>query len=97
MRDETSTWLRYAEENLAVTRMSLERGLLNACLQNAQQCVEKVLKALVVEHGLAVKRTHSVQELAGQLRRPGWTAGSPRTSATCSTPSICPRSAPWQG
>jgi len=75
MKGETSTWLRYAEENLAVTRMSLERGLLNACMQNAQQCVEKALKALVIEHGLEFRRTHSIQELARQLAAVGLDSG----------------------
>ena len=67
MNGETATWLCYAEENLAVARLSLEQGFLNACLQNAQQCVEKALKAMVIEKGLAFRKTHSIQELAGQL------------------------------
>ncbi len=75
MKGETSTWLRYADENLVVARMSLERGLLNACMQNAQQCVEKALKALVIEHGLEFKRTHSIQELARQLGAAGLDSG----------------------
>jgi hypothetical protein len=41
MSDEAGTWLRYAEENLWSARLLLEHGLLNPCLQNAQQAVEK--------------------------------------------------------
>ena len=41
MKDETRGWLSYSEENFAVARLSLEHGHLNACLQNAQQSVEK--------------------------------------------------------
>lgn len=75
MKGETTTWLRYAEENLAVARLGLEQGFLNACLQNAQQCVEKALKAMVIEKGLAFRKTHSIQELAGQLAAAGLESG----------------------
>jgi len=43
MKDETSTWLSYADENLDVAELALEHGHLNFCLQNAQQAVEKYL------------------------------------------------------
>ena len=75
MKGETIAWLRYAEENLAVCRLSLERGFHNTCLQNAQQCIEKALKAAVIDKGLEFRRTHSIQELAGQLTGAGLNAG----------------------
>jgi HEPN domain-containing protein len=75
MRSETATWLRYAEENLAVCRLSLEKGFLNASMQNAQQCIEKALKAVVIAKGLEFRKTHSIQELAGQLTAAGLAAG----------------------
>jgi hypothetical protein len=34
MKDETRQWLSYAEENFEIARLALERGYLNACLQN---------------------------------------------------------------
>ncbi len=64
MKDETRLWLAYAEENLALSRLSLEREYLNACLQNAQQAVEKGLKALLVEKKGGFPRSHSIRELA---------------------------------
>ena len=75
MKNETATWLRYANENLAVCRLSLERGLLNACLQNAQQCIEKTLKAVIVEMDLGFRKTHSIQKLAVQLTAAGLNIG----------------------
>ncbi len=75
MKSETATWLRYAEENLAVCRLSLEQGFLNASMQNAQQCIEKALKAVVIEKALEFRKTHSIQELAGQLTEAGLAAG----------------------
>ena len=54
MKHETRTWLAYADENLEV-----------AVLQNAQQAVEKFLKAVIVERDLEFRRTHSIRELIG--------------------------------
>jgi HEPN domain-containing protein len=65
MSDEASTWLQYARENLQVAQMTLEAGLLNPCLQNAQQAVEKALKALIVERtGELPPRIHNLPRLA---------------------------------
>jgi HEPN domain-containing protein len=63
MKDETRAWLSYADENLGVSALTLEHGHLNACLQNAQQAVEKYLKAVIIERNLPFLRTHSVREL----------------------------------
>jgi len=65
MKDETQVWLSYADENLSMSRLGLEHGHLNACLQNAQQAVEKYLKAVIVERNLEFRRTHSIHELTG--------------------------------
>lgn len=63
MKDETRLWLSYAEENFEMARLALERGYLNACLQNAQQAVEKALKAALVEAKGEFPKTHSIREL----------------------------------
>jgi HEPN domain-containing protein len=67
MKDDTHTWLSYADENLDVALLSLEHGHLNSSLQNAQQAVEKYLKAVIVERDFEFRRTHSIRELTGIL------------------------------
>jgi HEPN domain-containing protein len=67
MKDETKRWLDYARENLASAKILLENQLYNPCLQNVQQAVEKMLKALLVESGAKVKKTHSIHELVTLL------------------------------
>ncbi len=64
MKDEARLWLSYAEENLEIARLALEGGYFNACLQNAQQAVEKALKAALVETKGEFPKTHSIRELA---------------------------------
>lgn len=67
MKDETKKWLEYADENLKSAKVLLDNKLFNPCLQNAQQAVEKTLKALLVEFSIKFKKTHSTNELAMML------------------------------
>jgi len=69
MKDQTSKWLEYANENLKSSHILLNSGLFNPCLQNAQQAVEKMLKAVLVEFSIKLKKTHSISELAGMLAK----------------------------
>jgi len=63
MKNETSLWLNYARDNLDSAILLLENNLFNPCLQNLQQCVEKTLKAVLIERNYPLKRTHSINEL----------------------------------
>jgi len=71
MKDETSKWLEYAGENLQSAYVLLNSGLFNPCLQNAQQAVEKMLKAVLVEFSIKFKKTHSINELVTMLAKNG--------------------------
>jgi HEPN domain-containing protein len=52
MSAEDRRWLAYAHENLRAATLCLGSNLFNPCLQNAQQAVEKALKALHLFSGL---------------------------------------------
>jgi len=69
MSAEGRRWLTYAQENLRAATLCLESDLFNPCLQNAQQAVEKALKALHLASGLPLKKTHSIGELRADLLR----------------------------
>ena len=71
MRDDTGTWLSYADENLDVAELAFDHGHLNACLQNAQQAVEKYLKAMIIDRDIEFRRTHSIRELIRTLSAKG--------------------------
>ncbi len=72
MKDEAKIWLNYAEENLKSAEILLKSSLFNPCLQNAQQCVEKALKALLIEKEIiAKKKTHDIFELNLLLLKSG--------------------------
>ena len=63
MKDETKSWLRYADENFQSARVLIESRLYNPCIHNIQQAVEKWLKAALVELSIPLKKTHSISEL----------------------------------
>lgn len=63
MKDSTAKWMAFAEENLGCARLVVESEYFNAALQNAQQAVEKALKALVIERDIEFCKTHSIQQL----------------------------------
>ncbi len=67
MSADARHWFAYAEENRQAAALCLEGSLFNACLQNAQQAVEKTLKALHLMRGLPLKKTHSIAELRRDL------------------------------
>lgn len=64
MKKDTECWLQYADENLKSAEVLMGSGLFNPSLQNAQQAVEKYLKAVLIEKAAGLTRTHSVRELA---------------------------------
>jgi HEPN domain-containing protein len=94
MPAESRRWLAYAQENRHVAALSLESGLFNPCLQNAQQATEKALKALCLASGLPLKKTHSIAELRGDLLQaqadPGLSADDADLLDTIYLPSKCP-------
>jgi HEPN domain-containing protein len=71
MKDSTATWIAFAEENLGCAKLVVESKYYNAALQNAQQAVEKALKALVIEGDLEFRRTHSIQQLRDMIADEG--------------------------
>ena len=71
MKDETKKWLGYADENLRSAKVLLDSELFNPCLQNVQQAVEKMLKAVLVESATKLKKTHSINELVSILTEKG--------------------------
>jgi len=71
MKDETKKWLDYADENLRSAKLLFDNELFNPCLQNVQQAVEKMLKAVLVELATKIKKTHSINELVTILAENG--------------------------
>ena len=61
-------WLRHARGDLALSRMRKTRTMLyeHLCF-HAQQAAEKALKAVLVQHGIRVPRSHDLAYLMSIL------------------------------
>lgn len=70
-RTETAAWVKKAESDLAVVRQLTKNavGPWDAVCFHAHQCVEKMLKAFLVDIGLCPERTHDLIFLLTACRR----------------------------
>lgn len=69
MKPTTHEWLTRAAEDLAAAQLLLSRpDLTNVVAFNAQQAVEKALKAVIEELDLGFVRTHSLTRLYELVR-----------------------------
>jgi len=75
MRKVTAAWLSEAQEELDVARILLEHGKHRGACLHSQQCVEKGLKALILERGKRPPRTHDIVELLNQAAAEGSVVG----------------------
>lgn len=80
MKTDTQAWVQAAEEDYTIAGLALRsrtrKPTANAIGFHCQQCVEKYLKARMVEDGAPVIKTHDLQALLNQLlvRHPLWAA-----------------------
>ncbi|MBI4638080.1 MAG: HEPN domain-containing protein [Candidatus Rokubacteria bacterium] len=74
-RRATEAWLREAQEELESAAILLEREKHRAACLHGQQCVERALKALLLERGRRPPRGHDVVELLNAVTAAGWQVG----------------------
>jgi HEPN domain-containing protein/predicted nucleotidyltransferase len=75
MRTATSAWLREAQDELDSAVILRDHGKFRGACLHGQQCVEKLMKALLLEKGRRPARTHDLIELLDAVTREGWSAG----------------------
>lgn len=81
MRKTTTAWLAEAREELESASILFDyRKYRSACF-HSQQCVEKGLKALILEKGSRPARTHDLVELLNVVTADGWAVGLPMDEA----------------
>jgi HEPN domain-containing protein/predicted nucleotidyltransferase len=77
MRKVTSSWIKDAEDELDSAVILYEHGKYRGSSYHSQQCVEKSLKALILEKGERPGRTHDIVELYSKVTQMGWDVGLP--------------------
>lgn len=75
MNEQTERWLAFAREDLRMAELAIAEAIWNQACFHAQQCVEKILKAWLVERGEMPPRTHKLADLVvllGEARFAGF-------------------------
>lgn len=73
-RNDAHGWLRYARENLAHAEAGRAASVLNDYLCfDAQQAVEKALKAVLISRGVRFPHVHDLGELLRVIKESGIT------------------------
>lgn len=67
---EVHDWVAFAASDLSVARGPRADGALPAVYAfHAQQAAEKILKAILIAHGVEPPRTHNIRELSALIGR----------------------------
>lgn len=75
MRKTTEIWTKDAEEKLDSAIILYEHKKYRGACYHSQQCVEKGLKAMVLEKGKRPGRIHDIVELLNKATRLGFDSG----------------------
>ena len=72
MRKETEEWIKIASEDLQSAEYLFEKSLYRMACYHAQQAVEKLLKAILVERDIDIPRIHNLLDLNSAARKLGY-------------------------
>ncbi|MBI5527809.1 MAG: HEPN domain-containing protein [Deltaproteobacteria bacterium] len=72
MRKATESWVGDSEEELRTAQVLIEHDRFRGVCYHSQQCVEKGLKAAIIEKGSRPEKTHDVLELLKEARNLGF-------------------------
>ena len=67
---KVADWLLFARQDLRMAELALADPIYNQVCFHAQQCVEKVLKAILEANGRLPPRTHKLADLINLLPEP---------------------------
>lgn len=72
MRKVTGSWIKDVEDEFDSAVILYEHGRYRGACYHSQQCVEKGLKALILEKGRKPERIHDIVELLNEVIKQGW-------------------------
>jgi len=72
MKKETQEWFKIAREDLQAAEHLFDKDLYRMVCYHSQQAVEKVCKAILVEKGIEVPRTHNIFDLVSAIKKLGF-------------------------
>lgn len=72
MRKSTENGIKDAEDELSSALILFEHEKFKGVCYHSQQCVEKALKALIIEKGNKPEKTHDIVEHLNKVEQIGW-------------------------
>lgn len=72
MRKATNSWIKDAEDELDSATILLKHGKYRGACYHSQQCVDKGLKAAILERGKKPGRIHDIVELRNTVMKLEW-------------------------
>ena len=72
MRNATQAWVGQARDEFDTADILLSNEKYQAVCYHSQQCVEKILKALLLEKAAVIPRSHDIVELRTRVLALGW-------------------------
>ena len=69
MKKSTKGWINFASNDLKAAKLILDNNdeILNLALFHCQQCLEKIIKAVLENHNLKIPKVHSLEKLYAEL------------------------------
>ncbi len=77
MRKATEVWMNDAKEERETATILLDHGKFKGACYHAQQCVEKCLKALILEKGKKPEKSHDIIKLLNDVSLSGYDISFP--------------------
>ncbi|MFZ1401018.1 MAG: HEPN domain-containing protein, partial [Candidatus Promineifilaceae bacterium] len=68
MSEASQRWLSFAQEDYRMALLAKEATIYNQVCFHAQQCIEKIVKGLLVERNIQPPRTHRLGDLLPLLK-----------------------------
>ena len=69
MKKSTKGWINFASNDLKAAKLILDNNdeILNLALFHCQQCLEKIIKAVLENYNLRIPKVHSLEKLYAEL------------------------------
>ncbi len=71
MKKEPEEWTKIAIEDFQAAKYLYEKSLFRMVCYHAQQTVEKLYKAILVEDDIEIRRTHNLLDLNNAIKKLG--------------------------
>lgn len=63
MKDEAKNWIEFASEDLKMAELALKEKIYNQVCFHSEQCVEKIMKGLILSSGHPHPKSHKLADL----------------------------------